>query len=155
MYARIDANTSAIDALHGRAPEGEPRRLADAELAARELPSYTASQPRLRDNLKLPDWSSPREIAFPIDPLAAFTRDASRVLTNAVKAMERKHAALYGPDWFEAAKLRDEERRKEIAAVEEKEMERRAKSQEQYYAALRRHEQLRLGIKPDASGVTK
>ena len=153
LYARIDANTAAIEALHSRAPEGEPRRLADAEQTARELPGYTAAQPRLRDNLKLPDWSAPAVIAYPIDAFAEFQRQASLVLTNAVQAMERKEACLYGPDWFEGAKLRDEERRKEIAKMEEEEMERRAKSQEQYYAAMRRHEQARLGIKPNVNGV--
>ena len=143
LYARIDANSSAIDQLHGRAPDGEPRRLADAELSARELSSYTADQPRLRDHLKLPDWTAPTVIAFPIDAFAEFQRTASAMTVNAMKALERKHAALYGPDWFEGAKLRDEERRAEIAKAEEDEKVRQAKSQQDHYDAMRRQDEAR------------
>jgi hypothetical protein len=93
-------------------------------------------------------------VAFPVDAFVAFQRDASRVLTNAVAAMERKQACLYGPDWFEGKKLQDEERRAEIAKVEEEEKARQAKSQQDHYDAMRRHDEARrAGNRPPGKGA--
>jgi hypothetical protein len=52
-----------------RRMSGERRPLLDAELTARGLQSYNAAQPRLRDNLKLPDWLQPRDIAYWQSPM--------------------------------------------------------------------------------------
>ena len=65
LFARIDANSVAIDSLHTQVPEGEARRLNDAELVARGLERYTAEQPRLRDSLLLPDFDRPRDVTYP------------------------------------------------------------------------------------------
>ena len=68
LFSRIDENTGAISDLHGEAPRGEWRRLVDAELVSRNLDRYTAEQPPLRDNLKLPRFDRPTDIAYPVPP---------------------------------------------------------------------------------------
>ena len=114
LYARIDANTRAISDLHGRAPAGEPRRLADAEQSARGL-QFSAETPPLRDNLRLPDWLRSRDIAYPRSQLETLRRDSSLMTANLVRAIEAKQAGLYGPDWAAARALVDEQQRAEFA----------------------------------------
>ena len=47
------------------APAGEPRRLAGAELAARGLEKFTAADPSITRELKLPDFEHSDRMAWP------------------------------------------------------------------------------------------
>lgn len=115
LFARIDQNTAAISDLHGKAFAGEERRLADAEQMARNVAAYTAEQPRLRENLRLPDWERPRDIAYPAPP--AVNPYAAHMQTI-IAEIARKEALTSGPNWHEAKKLEDEATRAEIAKRE-------------------------------------
>ena len=121
LFARIDENAAAISALHGQAPRGEPLRLfEDAELVARGLESYSAAQLRLSDNLKLPNWSQPFEIFYPIPaPLNSF----AVVMLNHMPAVDAKYA--FGADWAAAQKIKDEQTKAEFAKRAALEAERR------------------------------
>lgn len=143
LYARIDANTAAIGNLHARAPRDECRRLSDAELAARGLQSYTAEQPRLRDNLKLPDFDRPRDIVFPPPPpLNLYFVAAEGALT----AMAAKYALSCGPDWAAAKAIEDEQKRAEIAKREDALAAEAAEQKRAYFQHLLDEDRRRRGL---------
>lgn len=144
LFARIDENAAAISALHGQAPRGEPLRLfEDAELVARGLESYSAAQPRLRDNLKLPNWSQPFEIFYPIPaPLNSF----AVVMLNHMPAVDAKYA--FGADWAAAQKIKDEQTKAEFAKRAALEAEQAASSKREYErAVVEQDRKARLGIR--------
>lgn len=112
LFGRIDENTKAIDALHLRAPSGEPRRLSDAEQAARGIDRYTASQPRLRDRLQLPDPDRPSELAFP--PQIDFNAMAAAAMRQSQLALAQKFALSHSADWAAARELEDAQKKSDM-----------------------------------------
>jgi hypothetical protein len=62
-------STAAVDSqvseINGAAPAGEMRRLRGVELAARRLNNFTADQPPIAQNLRLPDWHSSSQLVWP------------------------------------------------------------------------------------------
>jgi hypothetical protein len=89
LFYQIDTNAAAIGQLHRSAPAGEHRRLLDAELTARGLTNYDAAHPRLRENLKLPDFIRASVIAFPPD----LTAELNRRVVQMSEAMRQRMVA--------------------------------------------------------------
>ena len=134
LYARIDENAAAISDLHSRAPRGEPLRLfEDAEIVARGLERYTAEQPPLRDNLKLPNFDRSNEIAYPKPaPLNPFIN----VMLDHIKAVEAKQAGLFTSDWAAAQKVRNEQTRIEMDKRAEVDAAKAASEKRKYEQAV-------------------
>lgn len=103
LYADIDCLAEQISQLHACAPIGEHRRLIDAELKARGLQCYTAAQPRLRDNLRLPNWDVSRTIAFP--PNLDWSAQAALAGEAMAQRMKEKYGMTYSADWAAARDL--------------------------------------------------
>lgn len=143
LFARIDENKADIEHLHGYAPRGESRRLVDAELGARGLESYSAAQPRLRDNLKLPRFDRPIDVAFPEPPPL---NPYAEVMLAHVRAVEAKQVGMFGPDWHEARKLVDEQRRLEIAARDAELARQAEREKQQYHQRLLDEDRRRRGL---------
>lgn len=72
---------------------------------------FTAECPSVTKLLKLPDPANPNKLLFPREE---FWNSYSAVMVNAVMQMEARQLG-FGPDWAEARKLQDAERRAEIA----------------------------------------
>jgi hypothetical protein len=150
IYTRIDANTAAINSLYRSAPRGEWRNLLDAELKARGLQSYSAHQPVLRDNLKLPDWHEPRK-TYPADPVAQWNARAAESAAATIAAMNQKHALAFSPDWHAAEAMRQEQVRQETEAREAELQRRQAEERDRYHKWLLETERkARLGLPADA-----
>ena len=144
MFARIDANSVAIDSLHTQVPEGEARRLNDAELVARGLERYTAEQPRLRDSLLLPDFDRPRDITYP--PRQDFSAMAALQAEGLMKMLAQRDALSCHAGWHAAKQLEDEQRRAEFAQREEQLAAEKAASKRAYEQALLDQDRRRRGL---------
>lgn len=142
LFARIDVNTAMIRNLNARAPSvrwGDKQRcLIDAELKARNLDRYSAAQPPLRDKLKLPDWTEPAAIAFPVQVINQMYAASA----GALAAMNAKFAVTCNADWAAAKAIENEQRRAEHAEREAKlaaeEAAKKAKYEQSLLAADRR-----------------
>jgi hypothetical protein len=90
IFERIDANNAAINNLYRSAQWGyNDRQIVDAELAARGLQSYSAHQPALRDNIKLPFWDESSR-TYPADALAEWNARAAASAAATARALEAK-----------------------------------------------------------------
>ena len=120
LYERIDGNTEAIGRLHASAPStawGEtPRRLLDAELIARDLPSYDAAHPPLRNNLRLPDFDISRDTAFPV--IVDWNARAALMSAAQAKQLAERFAVSHSADWAKARELQIAEEQAEHAKRE-------------------------------------
>lgn len=147
LYRRIDENTALIDALHARAPIGEHRRLADAEQMARDLPSYDGVHPRLRDNLRLPDWDVSRDIAFPV--IVDWNARAALMSAAFASRLADKFALTHSADWGAARDLQIKEQEAETAKRDEELKQAEAESLAEYQRHQRESELRRRGLTPE------
>ena len=93
------------------APAGEPRRLAGPELAARGLERFTAADPSIMKELKLPDFEHSELMAWP--PRQTF----DPALFSPVSASPR-HSADWGRAAQEEARASRERQEREAAEAE-------------------------------------
>lgn len=149
LFGRIDANTAGINSLHSQAPDSEPRRLIDAELAARGLTHYTAEQPRLRDSLLLPDFTRPH-VTYP--PKYDFSAQAALSAQGLLQALAQKHALTCNADWWQAKQLQDEQQRAEFAAREQQLAGEKAESKQRYEQAVQEADRRRQGFLNGGNG---
>lgn len=116
--------------VNGTARAGEHRRLLGVELTARNLESFSRSNPSIIDAVRLPTFEQSDRMAWPLPqiPLAAIL----------AASMTPPHDPRFSADWG-AAREKDVARR---AAVEERwakgEEQRQAESRRVYEASLRR-----------------
>lgn len=150
LFARIDQNTAAISDLHGKAPEGEARRLDEAELVSRGLERYTAEQPRLRDSLLLPDFNRPRDVVYP--PRQDFSVMAALSAQALTQALAQKYAVTCNADWWQAKQLEDEQQRAEFAQREEAIAAEKAAQKRAYEQSLLDQDRRRQGFRNGGTG---
>jgi hypothetical protein len=65
LFRRTEALDQECDRINSEAPKGESRRLLGAELTARNLKSFSRSDPSVIDLVKLPDWSQCDRMIWP------------------------------------------------------------------------------------------
>jgi len=65
LFTRIRACDHEVSRVNGSAPSGEPLRLREVELAARDLEHFTRAEPSIARELKLPHWDEPSRLAWP------------------------------------------------------------------------------------------
>jgi hypothetical protein len=138
-FNEIDDINSEIHALHARAPYGENRRLIEPELVARDLTNYDAKHPRLREQLKLPDFVRADTIAFPMDPMAEFNRRAAQQNEALTKRMKDKYGFVTGDNWAAGRDL----------AVQQEEAEHAKKGEELKKQELESKRKYEEGLKHD------
>ena len=130
LFGRARAVDQECSRLNSEALSGEHRRLLGVELTARNLGSFTRSNPSLMDAVKLPDWANSDRMVWPPPqaPLAALL----------AASMAPPPDARFTANWA-AARERDQARR---AAAEERwaeeEASRQVASRIAYEASLRR-----------------
>jgi hypothetical protein len=143
LYARIDKNAAAIADLHRQAPAGENRRLLDAELVARGIDRYDAAHPRLRDNLKLPEFIKSSTIAFPPNPMDQWNRYAAQSHAAMAKRMAEKGALATGDNWHAGRDLQIGQAEVEFAKRDAELKAAETKSKAEYEAKLQEAERRR------------
>jgi hypothetical protein len=120
LFGRAEAIDKEVSRINGSAPAGEHRRLADVELAARNLESFSTANPSIAKAVQLPDWAHSAKMAWPpprpIDP--AWFAPAVPV--------DRRYSA----DWWQ---VKEEEARALQERREREETEREAKALENYH----------------------
>ena len=130
LFSRARAVDQECSRLDSEALSGEHRRLLGVELTARNLGSFTRSNPSLINAVKLPDWANSDRMVWPPPqaPLAALL----------AASMAPPPDARFTANWA-AAREKDVARR---AAVEarwaEEEAARQVASRKAYEASLRR-----------------
>jgi hypothetical protein len=65
ILQRIAECDKEISHINATAPSGEPLRLREVELAARDLEHFTRAAPSIAHGLKLPHWEEPSRLAWP------------------------------------------------------------------------------------------
>jgi hypothetical protein len=130
VFTRIAANDAELSRLHQARPAGVALHLLGAELVARDLERFTAAEPSIAQELKLPTFASGQRLAWP-------PQQPSLAAVFAM-SMVPPPDPRYTADWA-AALEKDNARR---AATEtrwaEEEAARQAESRRAYEASLRR-----------------
>ena len=119
LFRRAELVDKEISRVNGSAPEGERRRLAEVELAARNLESFSTADPSIAKAVRLPDWGHSVKTAWP--PPRLF----DSALFAPVPADRR-----YSADWWQ---VKEEEARAVQERQEREEKEREAKALENYH----------------------
>lgn len=135
LFRDIDANTGEINKLHMSAPIGESRRLIDAELRARGLAHYDAAHPRLRDNLRLPNFDVSRTIQFPQN--VDWSAQAALAGEAMARRMKEKYGTSCNADWAAARDLALQQEHAEHTRREEQLKVQQAADKAAYEAKLR------------------
>jgi hypothetical protein len=119
LFTRIAANDAALSRLHQARPPGCALHLAEAELAARNLESFSTADPSIAKAVQLPDWEHSAKMAWPPPrpPVTAWFAP--------VPADRR-----YSDDWWQ---VKEEEARALRERQEREEREREAKALENYH----------------------
>jgi hypothetical protein len=65
LFRRAEALDQECDRVNSEAPNGESRRLLGVELAARNLKSFSRSEPSVVAGVKLPDWLQSDRMIWP------------------------------------------------------------------------------------------
>jgi hypothetical protein len=130
LFTRIAANDAELSGLHQARPGGVALHLLGAELVARDLERFKATEPSIAQELKLPTFAPGQRLAWPPPqpPIAALY----------AMSMVPTHDPRYTADWA-TAQTEDNVRR---AATEARwaadEAARQAESRRNYEASLRR-----------------
>ena len=130
LFSRARAVDQECSRLNSEALSGEHRRLLGVELTARNLGSFTRSNPSLINAVKLPDWANSDRMVWPPPqaPLAALL----------AASMAPPPDAHFTANWA-AARERDQARRAAVEARWLKEEEaRQMESRRSYEESLRR-----------------
>jgi hypothetical protein len=130
LFSRARAVDQECSRLNSEALSGEHRRLLGVELRARDLGSFTRSNPSLMDAVKLPDWANSDRMVWPPPqaPLAAIL----------AASMAPPPDARFTANWA-AAREKDVARQASVEARRvEEEKARQAESRRAYEASLRR-----------------
>lgn len=127
LLDRIEACDREVDRVNGSAPSGDHRRrLLGVELTARGLNSFSATNPSLTANLKLPNPGDTRSLAYPPEQVNVMGLQ----MAAAASALAAKSAGLHTSDWAAARELQiAEEQRKadqRQAEIDRKEAEAKA-----------------------------
>ena len=103
LFDRIEAfDRDKVDRINSCAPAGVSRRMLGVELAARNLTSFSAAQPRLIDNLRLPHPAETSTIIFP----RPADNSIGLMMAEAAAAMaQRLPAGRYSSDWAGVVKM--------------------------------------------------
>jgi hypothetical protein len=130
LFKRAKAIDEECARINGEALSGEHRRLLGVELTARNLGSFTRSNPSLMDAVKFSEWANSDRMVWPLPqaPLAA----------RLAASMAPPPDARFTANWA-AAREKDVARRAAVEARWAKEEEaRQAESGRAYEAGLRR-----------------
>ena len=65
LFVRAEEVDKEVSRVNGSAPAGERRRLAQVELAARNLESFSTADPSIAKAVQLPDWEHSAKMAWP------------------------------------------------------------------------------------------
>jgi hypothetical protein len=65
LFRRAEALDQECSRINSEAPKGETRRLLGVELTARNLKSFSRSDPSVIDLVKLPDWTHSDRMTWP------------------------------------------------------------------------------------------
>jgi hypothetical protein len=130
LFTRIAANDAELSRLHQARPAGVALHLLGAELVARDLERFKATEPSIAQELKLPKFAPGQRLAWPPPqpPMAA---------VYAMSLMPQRDAR-YTADWAAAQKEDNVRRAATEARWDEEEAARQAESKRAYEASLRR-----------------
>jgi hypothetical protein len=130
LLTRIAANDAELSRLHQARQAGIALHLLSAELVARDLERFTAREPSIAQELKLPTFAPGQRLAWPLpQPTIAALYALSMV---------PPHDARYTADWAAAQKEDNAKRAATEARWAEQEAARQAESRRAYEASLRR-----------------
>jgi len=130
LFTRIAANDAELSGLHQARPGGVGLHLLGAELVARDLERFKATEPSIAQELKLPTFAPGQRLAWP-PPQPALA-------VMVAQSMVRTHDPRYTADWAAAQKEDNARRAATEARWAEEEAARQAESKRQYEASLRR-----------------
>ena len=130
LFTRIATNDAELSRLHQARPGGVALHLLGAELVARDLERFTAAEPSIAQELKLPTFASGQRLAWP-PPQPSLA---------AVFAMSMvpPHDPRYTADWAAALEKDNARRAATEARWAEEEAARQEESRRAYEASLRR-----------------
>jgi hypothetical protein len=129
LFMRIAANDAELSRLHQARPTGVALHLLGAELVARDLERFKATEPSIAQELKLPTFAPGQRLAWP-PPKPSM---AALYATSMVPHRD----ARYSADWAAAQKEDNVRRAATEARWAEEEAARRAESRRAYEASLR------------------
>jgi hypothetical protein len=130
LFTRIAANDAELSRLHQARPGGVALHLLGAELVARDLERFTAAEPSIAQELKLPTFASGQRPAWP-------PQQPSLAMVFAM-SMVPSHNPRYTADWAAALEKDNARRAATEARWAEEEEARQAESRRAYEASLRR-----------------
>jgi hypothetical protein len=119
LFTRIADNDEELSRLHQARPSGVALHLLGAELAARNLGSFSTADPSITKVVQLPDWTNSAKMAWPPPRLTDPTRFASA-------PFDRR----YSGDWWQ---VKEEEARALRERQEREGKEQEAKALENYH----------------------
>jgi predicted transcriptional regulator len=130
LFTRVTANDAELSRLHQARPSGVAPDLLGAELVARDLERFKATEPSIAQELKLPTFAPGQRLAWPPSqpPIAALY----------AMSMVPTHDPRYTADWAAAQKEDNVRRAANEARWAEEEAARQAESRRTYEASLRR-----------------
>jgi hypothetical protein len=143
-FVEIDDINAEIHQLHARAPSGEDRRLIEPELIARGIDRYDAAHPRLREQLKLPEFIKSSVIAYPRDALDEWNRHAVQMNEAMRQRIAMKGALVSGDNWHAGRELQIEQEEAAFAQRAEELKAAETKSKVEFEAKLQDAERRRL-----------
>jgi hypothetical protein len=80
LFRRTEALDQECDRINSEAPKGESRRLLGVELTARNLKSFSRSEPSVVDGVKLPSWSHSDRMIWPPPQIPLSVRVATSMI---------------------------------------------------------------------------
>jgi hypothetical protein len=144
LFERIEALDKEIGQLHGTAPRSDHRRLLGAELVARSMTGFTAINPPIARDLRLPHPGETSRLAWPPAPI-----NFGALVADQVAGLMASRSACYGPDWAAAHEAENELRRADAVRAQARNERALEKEKQEYYAAQRVAEEYRrTGHKP-------
>jgi hypothetical protein len=130
LLTRIAANDAELSGLHQARPAGVALHLLGAELVARDLERFKATEPSIAQELKLPTFAPGQRLAWP--------PPQPTIAALYALSMVPPHDARYTADWAAAQKEDNAKRAATEARWAEQEAARQAESRRAYEASLRR-----------------
>jgi hypothetical protein len=116
LFSRAEAVDKEVSRVNGSAPAGVRRRLAEVELAARDLESFSTTDPSIAKAVQLPDWGDSAKMAWP--PPRPFV-----TAWFAPAAVDRRYSAEWWKGAEEEARALCERQKREAAEQEAKALE--------------------------------
>jgi hypothetical protein len=130
LFTRIAANDAELSCLHQARPGGVGLHLLGAELVARDLERFKATEPSIAQELKLPTFAPDQRLAWP--------PPQPSLAVMVAQSMAPPYDPRFSADWAAAQKADNVRRATNEKQWSEEEAARQAESKRQYEASLRR-----------------